>query len=217
MLINGEQGTADIYAVDKTTGVVLASLTTSFGVGHVVGGAYHPNRGTFFLVQDKVPGGSAANRVAEVDRNTGALINSFQVTGTFSVNYGDIEVSAATGNLLLVSSDEARIGEFTPEGAFVTSVPFPAGVASISGIGLGSGCARAWLASTNGKIYHVSGAYDPALFADLNGDWMVDGADLGNLLGQWGTDGTADFNNDGQVDGADLGALLGAWGGCDLG
>lgn len=47
---------------------------------------------------------------------------------------------------------------------------------------------------------------------DLNGDWIVDGADLGALLGLWGQAGAADFNDDGLVDGADLGALLGAWG-----
>jgi len=48
--------------------------------------------------------------------------------------------------------------------------------------------------------------------ADLNGDGVVDGADLGLLLGQWGTDGPADLNNDDVVDGADLGLLLGQWG-----
>ena len=36
----------------------------------------------------------------------------------------------------------------------------------------------------------------------------------GQLLAQWGTDGTADFNNDGFVDGNDLGQLLAAWGQC---
>ena len=50
--------------------------------------------------------------------------------------------------------------------------------------------------------------------ADLNGDDVVDGADLGALLGQWGGPGIADLNGDGVVDGADLGVLLGAWGGC---
>jgi hypothetical protein len=48
--------------------------------------------------------------------------------------------------------------------------------------------------------------------ADLNGDGVVNGADLGVMLGQWGTAGAADLNHDGVVDGADLGALLGAWG-----
>lgn len=63
------------------------------------------------------------------------------------------------------------------------------------------------------------GAYELFIFvnpcpADLNGDGSVDGADLGNLLGQWGGNGSADLNDDGVVDGADLGALLGAWGDC---
>ena len=35
LVINGETGAADIYAVDKTTGAVLATLSTSFGVSHV--------------------------------------------------------------------------------------------------------------------------------------------------------------------------------------
>jgi hypothetical protein len=75
IFINGESGVADLYAVDTTTGAVLATLTTSFGVSHVVGGAYHPGRDTFFLVQDKVPGGAAANRIAEIHPVTGAVLN----------------------------------------------------------------------------------------------------------------------------------------------
>lgn len=47
---------------------------------------------------------------------------------------------------------------------------------------------------------------------DLNGDGVVDGADLGLLLGAWdGADPIADLNGDGVVDGADLGLLLGSW------
>jgi hypothetical protein len=55
---------------------------------------------------------------------------------------------------------------------------------------------------------------------DLNGDGVVDGADLGSLLGSWGdcsgsacaTECQADLDCSGTVDGADLGALLGSWG-----
>lgn len=51
--------------------------------------------------------------------------------------------------------------------------------------------------------------------ADLNGDGIVDGADLGLLLGAWGPCPSsccaADLNLSGEVDGADLGLLLGAW------
>jgi len=51
------------------------------------------------------------------------------------------------------------------------------------------------------------------LLGDLNGDGVVDGNDLGTLLGQWGACPacSADFNGDGVVDGNDLGVLLGNW------
>jgi len=58
----------------------------------------------------------------------------------------------------------------------------------------------------------------PACPADLNQDGVVNGADLGLLLGAWGacpgTPCPADLNADGVVNGADLGLLLGAWGPC---
>jgi len=45
--------------------------------------------------------------------------------------------------------------------------------------------------------------------ADLDGNGSVNGADLGLLLGAWGTaDCAADLNGDGVVDGGDLGLLL---------
>lgn len=49
---------------------------------------------------------------------------------------------------------------------------------------------------------------------DLDGNGRVDGADLGVLLGDWGTcQGCAsDLDGDGSVAGSDLGLLLGAWG-----
>ena len=50
--------------------------------------------------------------------------------------------------------------------------------------------------------------------ADLNHDHVVNGADLGTLLGNWNGSGEGDLNNDGTVNGADLGTLLGAWGPC---
>lgn len=50
---------------------------------------------------------------------------------------------------------------------------------------------------------------------DLVGDGVVDGADLGVLLGAWGASGSpADVNGDNFVDGSDLGIMLGAWGVC---
>ena len=48
---------------------------------------------------------------------------------------------------------------------------------------------------------------------DLNGDCIVDGADLGIFLSRWNTaDESADYNEDGIVNGGDLGRLLAAFG-----
>lgn len=55
--------------------------------------------------------------------------------------------------------------------------------------------------------------------ADLNGDRKVSGADIGILLGEWGTAGGntgADIDGNGTVSGSDLGAMLGAWGDCPV-
>ncbi len=49
--------------------------------------------------------------------------------------------------------------------------------------------------------------------ADLTGDGRVDAADLGIVLGNWGT-AAGDVNNDGTTDGADLSLILALWGGC---
>ena len=54
---------------------------------------------------------------------------------------------------------------------------------------------------------------------DINGDHVVNGADVGILLGFWGDVGPltpprVDINRDGVVNGADLGMLLSGWGAC---
>lgn len=51
--------------------------------------------------------------------------------------------------------------------------------------------------------------------ADLDGDGRVDSADMGILLGAWGSDSSiADLDGDGEVTGADLALVLGFWGDC---
>jgi hypothetical protein len=60
----------------------------------------------------------------------------------------------------------------------------------------------------------ISGPQGNPCPADLDNDGAVTGADLGLLLGAWGTAGPGDLDGDGVVTGADLGQLLGAWGPC---
>lgn len=54
-------------------------------------------------------------------------------------------------------------------------------------------------------------------FADITGDGVVNGGDLGALLGAWGIagpTGVGDVNHDGLVDAADLSEVLSGWGSC---
>lgn len=51
----------------------------------------------------------------------------------------------------------------------------------------------------------------PPLVGDLDGDGVVNGADLGIMLTSWGSAGAGDLNGDGIVDGADLGIILTSW------
>lgn len=54
--------------------------------------------------------------------------------------------------------------------------------------------------------------------SDLNRDRLVNGSDMGIILGFWGPTGSvfpqSDINRDGSVDGADIGLLLANWGPC---
>ena len=54
--------------------------------------------------------------------------------------------------------------------------------------------------------------------ADITGNGLVNGADLGLMLAAWGSDGSeqpgADINADGIVNGADLATVIGAFGPC---
>jgi len=66
-----------------------------------------------------------------------------------------------------------------------------------------------WVVKLNGNFTQCGSACP----ADLNHDNVVNGADLGILLGAWGTP-VADLDGDGITGGADLGLMLGAWGAC---
>ncbi|MFO0783727.1 MAG: PQQ-dependent sugar dehydrogenase [Phycisphaerales bacterium] len=73
-----------------------------------------------------------------------------------------------------------------------------------------------YLADNGGQIYKIvpstgDGVCPQTVFGDLNNDGVVDGTDLGLLLGNWGASGVGDLNADHTVDGTDLGLLLGAW------
>ncbi len=152
LFINGETSVAEVHLPDTASST---PLVTAFGASHVVGGGYHLGRSTLFLLQDNVPA-TSANTVAELDRVTGAVVNSFSIAPVFNVSYGDLEVCASSGNLFLVSSVETTIAELTPTGALVAEYPLPTSVSAVSGLGLGPD-GQAWLVGTSGQVWRLDG------------------------------------------------------------
>jgi hypothetical protein len=150
MFINGETGTADLYAGATT-------LATQFGASHVVGGALHASRGTIFLIQDRVPGATEGNRVGEIDPVTGAVVSTWQISPTFDIRYGDVDVCQSTGNLFFVSNAETTMAEFTPTGTFVAEYTLPGGSNDGAGIAIVDGTGTAWIGTPSGTAFLLDG------------------------------------------------------------
>ena len=76
------------------------------------------------------------------------------------------------------------------------------------------------LAISQGLVTDVNGNSVPDLcdcLGDVDGDALVNGADIGAVLAAWGVasrNASTDTNRDGVVDGADLGVVLSQWGAC---
>lgn len=67
----------------------------------------------------------------------------------------------------------------------------------------------------NGYTIVAGSGFEIDCPADLDGNEVVDGADLSLILGAWNSDDPdADLDDSGSVDGGDLAIALGAWGGC---
>ena len=123
-----------------------------------------------------------------------------------NVNWVDLEVVGPGGDEVSGGWNfkKFRVGDFVPVTANVR-VRFIAG-------DLNSGSVVEAAVDGVSMFINASGVTCEALEGDVNHDGIVDGADLGILLGAWGEAFVdSDINLDGVVDGADLGLLLGGW------
>ena len=140
-----------------------------------------------------------------------------------TVSFGDqpVCVSLADGETLVVEmAHEASVDGFvtfgggnanTP-GSFVWVRTDSCGITEY--ITLESiGFTQQWTVELSGTA--SENCVDLSCSADLNDDGVVDGIDLGLVLGYWGCTGCPeDLNGDGTVDGGDMGILFAEWGTC---
>ncbi len=117
--------------------------------------------------------------------------------------------AAISGSLAI-----ARIGGFVPNNSQLFTVLVCSGARTGTFDTIESCDPVEIIYGTNSVSVRFNGVFDRV--GDLNHDGLVNGADLGILLGSWGgcADAccTGDINGDGIVNGADLGILLGNWG-----
>ncbi len=131
---------------------------------------------------------------------------------------GDYRLQAASpaieaGSNVLLPQD---LNDIDADGSFLELLPLDlAGQPRVQMVDKRSGGCDG-LAVVDLGAYECAGVIAPVIHsADLNGDGMVNGADLGLLLAAWGSCGggccLADLNADGLIDGGDLGLLLAYW------
>ena len=123
--------------------------------------------------------------------------------------------------LRLLAKGGTTIGDTFFTGTAVNQLSLIGGTGNNGGGG-GTGFSdNGWLVlragDTSNQLYAIARILvEPgaACTADVNGDGVVDSADLGALLSGWGT-ASPDLDGNGTVDSADLGTLLSAWGPCN--
>jgi len=101
-----------IFAVNPITGLQIGSVAVQGSI-QAVGAAYHPGRGTIFLL-------STFETITEINPATGATVGSFTVP--FTVERGGLAIDPVTGNLWAGSHTQTSVTEFTPTGTLVRTV-----------------------------------------------------------------------------------------------
>jgi hypothetical protein len=155
LVYDGETGVGELFVVDKNDGALLSSVTTAIG-NQTVGGSYHEGRGTFFGVN------WVTDEIMEMGLVSGSVLNTFTVSPpgapAFDVFFGDIDVDPTTGNIVVVSVSQNSIRVLSPTGVLIRDVDVGnLGISGMAGIAWDASTGTAWIASTNGSVYHVGG------------------------------------------------------------
>ena len=156
LIIENDTNPPQIIAADKSTGAVLASQDFNGTlVGGWVGGAWHHDLDAFFNVS------WSPDLIDRVDASDGSIDDTFvpMPAGSppFEIFFGDLDISPVDGNLYVVSDTSTSIRALSPTGTFLADLPLPLGVINLSGIAFNDTTNEAWVSTTDGDVYLLSG------------------------------------------------------------
>ncbi|WP_372898265.1 hypothetical protein, partial [Stieleria sp.] len=117
LVTNGSVSFDKLYAVDPTTGVILATLDLGQNIDPVAG-VYDPTSGSLFLLDRN------ANLLWQIDPSTGAVQNSFALA--IDVFHGGLALDPVSGNLWIGTSQSTTVSEYTLTGSLVRTVDLAA-------------------------------------------------------------------------------------------
>ncbi|MCX5640940.1 MAG: right-handed parallel beta-helix repeat-containing protein [Planctomycetota bacterium] len=194
------------FAGNVATTVAGGVNTTSAGTLNASNCVFWGNTG---------PGGATAANQINAGGGTNAVSWSIVqggFTGTSNLSTDPMFVSAATGDYTLgtgSSGIDSGSNPLVPAGVTTDLLGALRFVDIPSVPDTGSGTAPI----VDRGAYELASAVLPCI-GDLTNNGVIDGGDLGVLLGGWGGSVTGDLDGNGVVNGADLGMLLGNWGPC---
>nr|WP_161501232.1 Ig-like domain-containing protein [Rhodopirellula sp. SM50] len=117
LVTNGGASFDKLYAVDPTTGVILATLDLGQDIDPVAG-VYAPTSGSLFVLDGN------PDQLLQLDPSTGAIQNSFALS--IDVNFGGLAIDPISGNLWIATSQSTTVSEYTIAGSLVRTVDLAA-------------------------------------------------------------------------------------------
>jgi len=152
LVTQGEPSTQTLYAMDPGDGTILASQALAEPIGQLTGGSHDPFEGDLVAID------WSNDVIRRFNTDDGSAGDSFGFGSGFDAFFSDVEVSAVTGNMYLVSSSQNFIRVLGPTGSLIEDLDVDSlGVSGMSGIALDHIAAEAWISSTNGTIYRLGG------------------------------------------------------------
>lgn len=173
LLVNGQQGPAQLLAVNPVSGDVLNTLDLQFGNSQVVSAAYNPVNDSVFVLQNTDGGTGQANVMAQLNVVTGALEHTIQLGDPpFNLDFEQAALAAhpLTGNLYLVVDASNELLELTPQGNLVRRLVLPGGINAPLSLDVSADTDRIWLgdnAATLTELALINSGVLPQLVSEL--------------------------------------------------